>query len=175
MASRCERNNRRLRNQYLADNSMGLEQQRIIGKAVSKQIGIDFKETGDLDDYGKFFCFDWVNEEHGIFGELKWRRVKHNSYKTTIVGEPKIKYALSHPDKSYFFVFRFIDGLYFCHFKDIDTTQKPRLIVAKGGDFREWVYDIPVSILRPLHELSFDLKCRETEDALPPATTNERS
>lgn len=172
MACRCERNNRRLRNQYLENNAMGLEQQRLIGKAVSKQIGITLEETGDIDDYGEFFYFDWVNEEHGIFGELKWRRVHKNAYKTTIVGEPKIKYALSHPDKSYFFVFRFVDGLYFCHFKDIDTKQKPRLIVAKEGSFREWVYDVPISILRPLHELSFDFNDRGGNVSYPSSTDN---
>lgn len=164
MASRCERNRRRLRNAYLADNTLGLQQQRLIGKAVSKQIGLSLEETGDLDDYGEFFCFDWVNEEHGIYGELKWRKVKRNTYKTTIVGEAKIKHALSQPDSTFFFVFRFIDGLYFCHFKDIDTTQKPRLLIAKNG-FREWVYDIPVDILRPLHELSFDVNVREDAPA----------
>lgn len=145
---------------------MGLNQQRLIGKAVSKQVGFDLEETGDLDDYGKFFQFDWVNEEHGIYGELKWRKVKLHSYKTTIVGEPKIKYALAHPDKTFFFVFRFIDGLYFCHFKDIDTNQKPRLNIAKNG-FREWVYDIPVDVLRPLHELTFELNSRETNTPSP--------
>jgi len=165
MACRCERNRRRLRNSYLENNTFGLEQQRLIGKAVSKQIGLPLEETGDLDDYGEFFYYDWVNKEHGIFGELKYRRVKRNTYKSTIVGEPKIKYALANPDKTFFFVFRFIDGLYFVHLKDIDTKQTPRMLVAKGGHYRERVYDIPVDILRPLHELSFELKNREDAPA----------
>jgi len=167
MACRCEKNSRRMKHQYLADNSMGLEAQRIIGRAVSKQLGFPLEETEDLEDYGKFFQFDWINREKGIFGELKLRRVSRNAYRTTIVGEPKIKYALAHPENTYFFVFRFNDGLFFCHFKDIDTTQKPRLNIAKNG-FREWVYDIPIEILKPLHELSFPEEHRDASAVSSP-------
>ena len=148
---------------------MGLVQQRLVGKAVSKQLGFELFETEDIPEYGKYFNYDWVNAERNIFGELKWRKVRKNSFKTTIVGEAKIRYALAHPDNTYFFVFRFIDGLYFCHFKDVDTKQTPRLQICKN-DYREWVYDIPVDILRPLHELSFETNDRETEDAHNPST-----
>ena len=159
MSARCEKQAKRLRSAYLKDNTLGLEQQRLIGKAVSKQIGFELFETEDLEEYGKFCCFDWVNAERNVFGELKWRKIRKNAYKTTIVGEPKIKYAMANPDKHFFFVFRFVDGLYFCHFEDIDKTQKPKLQICKN-DYREWVYHIPVSILKPLHEL----KITDNED-----------
>lgn len=163
MNSRCERQDRRLRNQYLSNNTYGIEQQKIIGKAVSKQLGINLLETSELPQYGKYCPYDWVNDTENVFGELKYRRVKKDAYRTTIVGVPKIKYALSNPDKYFFFVFRFIDGLYCCDFKDIDLSQKPRLNVAKNG-FSEWVYDIPINILRPLHSYNFSVPDREDED-----------
>lgn len=160
MSCLAERQSKRLRHQYLANNEYGINQQKLIGKAVSKQLGIDLIETSELPQYGKYCPYDWVNETEDVFGELKYRRVKKDAYRTTIVGVPKIKYALSHPDKYFFFVFRFIDGLYCCDFKDIDLSQKPRLNEAKNG-FSEWVYDIPIEVLRPLHEYNFTMNIRE--------------
>lgn len=138
------------------DIEEGIKKQRMIGQVVSKILGFDLLETADIHHYGKLFYYDWCNEEETIFGELKYRRnMYHNKYTTTIVGKHKIDYAKSNPDKKFFIVFRFDDGLYYVKVDELPIdTMKTRWNYAHSG-YKEEVYDIPIEYLKCIDELAY--------------------
>ena len=60
--------------------------------------------------------FDYDNEatksNNVLHIDLKSRRIPHNQYATAIIGANKVEIAESNPSRTYWFVFKYIDGLY---------------------------------------------------------------
>ena len=64
----------------------------------------------------KFAPFDFHTEDNSHFAELKTRRVCYNAYPTTLITTKKIDHAAAHPESTFFFLFRFTDGLYYIQY-----------------------------------------------------------
>lgn len=85
---------------------------------------------------GHSFDFEGVNK----YIELKSRRVYRLAYEDTAIGRTKIHKALADKSRDYYFVFKFINGLYYVK---LDETVQLRLGDIKGISH----YFISVSIL----------------------------
>ena len=55
---------------------------------------------------------DYTNETNTTYVELKTRRIRHDAYHTALIGANKIAFC-SDPLKTYFFVFCYLDGIYY--------------------------------------------------------------
>ena len=78
---------------------------------------------------GKFNEFDFVGDN--TFYELKTRTNNYNKYPTTIIGFNKIKSIdgkSTNKDTKFYFVFKFIDGIYYYEYNINDKFE-----VKKGG------------------------------------------
>jgi hypothetical protein len=83
-----------------------------------------------LERRGGYNLFDYIGNTNGktIEVELKTRRIPHDKYPTALIGYNKVAYC-DDPDKDYYFVFCYSDGIYyikydpkvFIHF-DIDRS-----------------------------------------------------
>jgi hypothetical protein len=90
--------------------------------------------------------FDFYNKENDIYFELKARRVKHNTYKTTMIGLNK--YLEAQKLKTVYFIFSFEDGDYYYKYNKDDKFE-----IAIGGrcdrnkaEYKDYVY-IPITKL----------------------------
>ena len=70
--------------------------------------------------------FDYVGDNKYI--ELKTRSFENTKYPDTMIGLNKIQYAKQNPDKEYYFVFAFTNGLYYWKYNDDDELN-----YRKGG------------------------------------------
>jgi hypothetical protein len=71
-----------------------------------------------------------MNREKTIFVELKTRTNTKDKYPTTMIPLSKVKIAESNPDKTYYFAFKFVDGIYYIQYKkDVFDTYE----VKEGG------------------------------------------
>jgi len=80
---------------------------------VSASLNREFNTT--LERRGGFYTFDYAGPQttgRTIEIELKTRRIRHDQYPTTMVGQNKIDYCSS-PNVDYYFAFNFSDGLYY--------------------------------------------------------------
>lgn len=108
-----------------------------------------FRNTKDI--YGdKYFNYDFegVNTHKKI--EMKSRRVKHDTYPTTIVPVHKCK-NINAPDA---FVFQFTDGIYYIE-NDLDkfNNYEVKNVVSNRIDKNEckYHYHIPVTDLKRMN------------------------
>ena len=69
-----------------------------------------FKTT--FERQGGFSIMDYHNPTKTVYVELKTRRLRHDQYETTIVGKNKVDFCRD-PNKDYYFVFSFLDGIYY--------------------------------------------------------------
>jgi hypothetical protein len=110
-------------------------------------------ETTLIKDEDKFSIFDWHNKDKTIFVELKSRRLYKDKYPTTMIGTNKIKFC-NDTIKSYYFFFKFFDGLYYIKydkdlFKDFDIKYNVKINYRNDvnkNEFRDFIY-IPVNKL----------------------------
>jgi hypothetical protein len=65
---------------------------------------------------GGYAVFDYDNEEtksnNVLHIDLKSRRIRHDQYATAIIGANKVEFAEKNPNRTYWFVFKYLDGLY---------------------------------------------------------------
>jgi len=109
-----------------------------------------FLKTKMYKDPNKYSIFDYHNEDKSIFSELKARRLLSTSYDESIIGLNKIKNI--DKDKSYYFFFSFIDGLYYIKYdKEIFKKFNIRYNIkikyrndVNEPEFRDFIY-IPIS------------------------------
>ena len=100
-----------------------------------------------------FALFDFVSDKSEV--ELKSRTFYMRTYPTTIVGANKIKYIESNPDKSYYFCFAFIDGLYYVKYsKDLFSKFKKKKCERNDRGKTEImdVIHIPIEYLTQIHK-----------------------
>jgi len=66
---------------------------------------------------GGFNIMDYTNANKTVYVELKTRRIRHDTYSTAIIGKNKIDYC-SDPSKEYYFVFSYLDGVFYIKYDD---------------------------------------------------------
>jgi len=64
---------------------------------------------------GGFNIMDYANMNKTVYVELKTRRIRHNAYPTAIIGKNKVDFC-SDPSKEYYFVFSYLDGVFYIKF-----------------------------------------------------------
>jgi len=89
-------------------------------KEISEIVKIRKRFSNSLKPTKNFFVFDYVSPE--CYVELKSRRNKLNTYPDTMVGKNKMDFAES-ADRPVYFVFSFIDGLYYWKYNKEDITN----------------------------------------------------
>lgn len=109
-------------------------------------------DAGLQRDTDRYAPFDYRNEGNTIFVELKTRTNAYNKYPTTMIPLHKVKIAESNMDKTYYFAFKYTDGIYYIQYNKnrFDTYE-----VKEGGrwdrgapELRQYVY-IPIEDLTP--------------------------
>ena len=105
------------------DLSFGLK------KEISEIERIRNRFSNTLKPTNNFFVFDYVSNE--CYVELKSRRNKLNTYPDTMVGVNKLDYAET-ADRPVYFVFSFIDGLYYWKYNKEDI-QNGNVRFSVGG------------------------------------------
>ena len=73
-----------------------------------------FQQT--LQRQGGYSVMDYTNPTRTLFVELKTRRIRHNQYPTAIIGRNKVQFC-NDPNKEYYFVFCYTDGLYYIKYE----------------------------------------------------------
>ena len=102
-----------------------------------------------LQTTSKYGLIDFFNDD--IFIELKSRRNTYIQYNTTIIGSNKIDYAKSLNKKCYF-VFCFIDGLYFIEYSNIFDSFDlcEQYIIRDKQKELKTNYHIPINLLKKI-------------------------
>ena len=59
----------------------------------------------------RYDAYDYSNDE--CFVELKSRKVKHDTYPTTMISTNKLDFIKKYPTKTYYWFFSYEDGLYY--------------------------------------------------------------
>jgi hypothetical protein len=115
----------------------------------------EFLKTELIKDTNKFSIMDWTNKSNTIYVELKSRRFSYKLYPTTIIGSNKINFC-NDPTKNYYFVFSFIDGLYYIKydkelFKDF-VVKNMQINYRKDVGYNEInnVVHIPINLLKKI-------------------------
>lgn len=124
-------------------------------KSESETIDVidEILKTTLIKDEDKYSIFDWHNKDKTIFVELKSRRLYKDKYPTTMIGLNKIKFC-NDTTKSYYFFFKFFDGLYYIKynkdlFKNFDIKYNVKINYRNDvnkNEFRDFIY-IPVNKL----------------------------
>jgi len=119
-------------------------------KEISEIVKIRNKLSKKLKPTNSFFVYDYVSPE--CYVELKSRRNNLNTYSTTMIGKNKMDYAET-SDRPVYFVFSFIDGLYYWKYTKEDI-QNGNVIFDIGGrsdrgrdEYKEYAY-IKTNILQ---------------------------
>ncbi len=105
---------------HIADFNFGGQTEQQVKEILEDYFNIPLKKLGQMS------IFDFTDvKSHTNFFELKARRNTHNQYPTTIVGYNKIEFIQQRPENAYYFVFRFLDGLYYIKYsKELFDTFK---------------------------------------------------
>ena len=98
-------------------------------KEISELDKIKKRFSNSLKPSTSFFVFDYVSKD--CYVELKSRRNKSNTYPDTMVGKNKMDYAET-ADRPVYFVFSFIDGLYYWKYNQ-DDIQNGNVRFDIGG------------------------------------------
>ena len=83
----------------------------------------------------KSHIFDYIGDNKYI--ELKTRSFEHSKYPDTMIGLNKIEYAQSNPDKEFYFVFAFTNGLYY--YKYNSTVASTISAIFWTHIFLKWI------------------------------------
>lgn len=105
----------------------------------------------------EYDLFDY--ESPNSFVELKTRTFEMMKYPTTIVGTNKIKYAEEHPEKDFYFCFKFTDGLFYSKYNK-EVYSKFKKTKCKREDRGKIeimeVINIPIKFLCKIHKRNTD-------------------
>jgi len=136
-----------------------IEADRITGKTFEvetfeliKQLDPELKP---IDDFFAPFDFESPNS----FVELKSRLFEMARYPTTIVGYNKVKHAEEHPEKDFYFCFRFTDGVFYSKYsaKTYSKFKKAKVERNDRGKCEKMeVIHIPIGSLVRIHKRNPD-------------------
>ena len=90
-----------------------------------KDTAVAFEEMYSTQDY----------HSHQNIYELKSRRIKHDTYKTAIIGVNKAILKPADKGKTLYFLFLYTDGLYYIQYYSIITLSKHSLFINKYKSF----------------------------------------
>jgi hypothetical protein len=93
-----------------ADLAFGLMNEEQKRGALEMHFGERFEK-----DPNKWALFDFYNQARTVYVEMKSRNNRHDTYNTTIVGSNKLQWC-NDPNKKYYFVFVFSDGIYYIQY-----------------------------------------------------------
>lgn len=91
---------------YKVDYKYGRDKEVELYKQIKEKFDADLEPAKE-----RFALFDFNSKDTSV--ELKSRRVLKNQYKDTMIGINKIYCANKYPEKSFYFCFNFLDGLYY--------------------------------------------------------------
>jgi len=103
--------------------------------------------------------FDFDNADlksnNSIYIDLKTRRIRHDMYATAIIGANKVAMAEMNPTRDYWFVFKYVDGLYGIKYskEKFDTFEHTDFSRNDRPDFHnnpQHCYFIPSKELIPI-------------------------
>lgn len=79
----------------------------------------------DLKRQGGYATMDYTNDSKTLYIELKTRRIAHDQYPTSLIGINKVEFC-SDPNKQYYFVFCYNDGIYYIQYDKalFDTFER---------------------------------------------------
>lgn len=107
----------------------------------------DLKQTKKEFSLYDYYCL-------GVRIELKSRRVNKTRFETTFIGKNKVDYAYKNrKDIKSYFVFDFLDGLYYIKYKsDLFKTFTVSIQgrTDRGKDELKEYYEIPVDLLKKM-------------------------
>lgn len=61
----------------------------------------------------RWATFDFIASPATVYMDLKSRRIAHDAFPTALIGRNKVDYARANPDKNFYFVYNYTDGLYY--------------------------------------------------------------
>lgn len=107
----------------------------------------------NLTKLGQMHPFDFRDADSTMYIELKSRRCNFDTYSDTMVSYNKIKYIHDHPERKYYFVFSFIDGVYYIEY---DKQLFENFRVNRGGrcdrgepEYKQYLF-IPIEQLQQI-------------------------
>jgi hypothetical protein len=127
------------------DTLFGCESEKIIREQLNEYFKINLAHTED-----KMCVFDFYDNDKNIFVELKTRRCYSYTYNTTMIGYNKIRHCKKNLNNDYYFVFKFINALYYIKYDD--NIFGKFMIKKSGRDDRgysersDYIY-IPLNLL----------------------------
>jgi len=123
-----------LKSIYKNDYALGKQGESDVLSVIQKSFNSDIKVAEDK--YAKFDFYD-----HDTLYELKTRRCKHNSYRTTFLPVHKVIQG-----KKQIFLFKYQDGLYYVENKNFDSYQQTDLLDTRFNQIVKH-YEIPITDL----------------------------
>jgi len=107
------------------------------------KVKLSYTDTYDI--------FDYISECKTIYIELKGRKTAYNRYPTTMIGYNKILECEKNKNITYYFVFKFSDGLYYCKYS---KKLLKKCEISIGGrcdrgrpEYKKYVF-IPINLLK---------------------------
>jgi hypothetical protein len=95
---------------FADDFAFGIASERTNHKILETIFKTPFVRRGGM------YTFDFDNTDTDlsktIYAELKTRRIPHNKFKTALIGSNKVKYAEQSPNKEYWFIYNYQDGIF---------------------------------------------------------------
>ena len=126
------------------DFKFGLKNEDNLINSISNCLGCELIKLDQCN------TFDFKNKDNTVLVELKTRRCSKNTYYDTMIGYDKVLESLKRlkEDYSIYYVFKFIDGLYYYKFTELHVNW----IRSGGRSDRgrkeiKFYYHIPVSEL----------------------------
>lgn len=134
---------------YKADYEFGISSEKQNLETIKKCFNININNDACKNRYDNF---DFKSSCDNVWIELKTRTNKHDQFETTIIPKSKIDYAISNPQRTYYFVFAFTDGLYYIEYNKelFDTFEVKEFVRFKRAgytDKAQLYYFIPVTKL----------------------------
>ena len=131
---------------FANDYSRGTASQTANRSALETLVGSSL-----LEDQNPYATFDFHNDVKTIYVELKTRFIEHDRYATALIGANKVRFCTD-PNKSYFFVWAYTDGLYYIKydptvFQHIECRPFVRNSRADYNDVEADYYFIPHTLL----------------------------
>ena len=139
--------------EYKADILMGIQSE----KQTLRTLQIILDDNTLKKSVEKYAVIDFYSKKYRLKCEVKGRRNKSTTYKTTMIGVNKLEEAKCLAKRKYtiLFFFDFEDGLYYFDYKDWDTiTSHYQYEKKMGGTYRrglrEWkpYHYVPCCLLK---------------------------
>lgn len=125
------------------DLRFGLNEEVVYKPHLEKWIGGSLKKLDCMN------LFDFEVCDQKILLELKSRRITHNKYPTTLIGENKVNYAVEKLKEGYevYFIYNFLDGLYFVKFHNNMVNYPKRYLQRSDRSWGHHIIEISVNEL----------------------------